>query len=140
MLLPVIVFARLPQGASKYEDLSRFPKRSFDYLSSASMGEKLLSHYDWGGYAIFRLWPKYKVFIDGRADVYGGDYARGVLILDGLEPGWQRELRRADPDVIVWPKKEPLTQALELSPEWRRVRLQPEDKVAAVFVPAKRGK
>ncbi|MDO8586250.1 MAG: hypothetical protein Q7T82_04350 [Armatimonadota bacterium] len=136
LLLPVVIFTRLPQGASKFEDLSKFPKRAFDYLQSEPMGEKLLSRYDWGGYAIFRLWPDYKVFIDGRADVYGGNYAKRVLILDHLKPGWRRELRNADPDVIVWPCDQPLTQALELTPEWRRVRLHPDDKVAAVFVPA----
>ncbi len=28
---------------------------------------------DWGGYLIWRLRPKTKVFIDGRSDVYIGD-------------------------------------------------------------------
>ena len=36
----------------------------------------MFNEYDWGGYLLFRLYPKYRVFIDGRVvrpDVFG-DY------------------------------------------------------------------
>ena len=110
--------------------------RSFDYLASRPEGGKLLTSYGWGGYAIFRLWPKYKVYIDGRADMYGGAMVNSVKELEALSPGWKRELRKANPDVIVWPARLPLAQALDLAPGWRRVALPAKDKVGSVFVPA----
>ena len=30
-----------------------------------------MNHYNWGGYFIWKLYPQYRVFMDGRADVYG---------------------------------------------------------------------
>jgi hypothetical protein len=138
LALPVLIWRLIPCGGpTPYLDLSTYPQRSFEHLRTKSHGGRLLAHYDWGGYAIYSLWPKYRVFVDGRADVYPRDVAKGLVILDDLKPGWRRELRMADPDAIVWPKDKPLVQALELLPEWRRVRLTPDDKVAAVFVPAR---
>jgi len=135
LVLPLLIFIRLPDGGpTPYVDFSKYPKRSFDYLEADREGERLLTHYNWGGYAIFRLWPDYRVFIDGRADVYGRAVIDRVDVLDDLKPGWRRELAHGGPDAIVWPSDKPLSQALELVPGWRRVHLQPDDKVAALFV------
>lgn len=129
--LILIVFRCSPNPLRHLED---YPVRSFDYLEHDRRSGKLLTEYNWGGYAIFRLWPRYRVFVDGRADVYSGEIAAGLTALCRLEPGWQDELKKADPDVVIWRKSEPLAQAMELLPQWRRVRLSPDDRYAAVFV------
>ena len=137
LALPFLIFAMFKWGPNPCREMKDYPVRSFDYLERGGRSGKLLTDYSWGGYAIFRLWPRYKVFVDGRADVYSGEIARSIRILGALEPGWRGELKKANPDAIVWPKKEPLAQALELLPEWRRVKLTPDDKVSVVFVPAR---
>ncbi|MDO8682836.1 MAG: hypothetical protein Q7N50_05075 [Armatimonadota bacterium] len=138
LALPLLIYILLPRnGPTPYLDVKKYPARSFDYLASKPGGGRLLINYDWGGYAIFRLWPKgYRVYIDGRADVYGPKMLNRVKILDGLKPSWRSEIKKANPDVIVWPKDKPLTQALQMDPKWRRIHLSPKDKEAAIFVPA----
>jgi hypothetical protein len=137
LVIPLLIYCLLPRnGPTPYLDVEKYPVRSFDYLSSQH-GGRLLTNYDWGGYAIFRLSPKrYRVFIDGRADVYGPKMMNRIKTLDRLGPSWCQEIEKANPDVIVWPNKEPLTQALRMDPQWRQVRLSPTDNVASVFVPA----
>lgn len=138
LLLPLLIYALLPsKGPTPYQDVTIYPARSFDYLSS-QQGGRLLTNYDWGGYAIFRLSPKtYRVFIDGRADVYGPKMMERIKTLDKLKPSWRQEIEKANPDVIVWPTEEALTQALRMDPRWRQVRISPPDKVASIFVPVR---
>ena len=129
------VTARSPVGCV---DLTGFPTLSLDRLAAGDKGQRLLTPYNWGGYAIFRLWPKYKVYVDGRADVYGKAVLDRLDVLNNLRPGWRNELRKAQPDVIVWPADAPLSQVLDLTGEWRRVALSPDDEAAAMFVPVRR--
>ena len=34
----------------------------------------MLNHYNWSGYFIWKLYPDYRVYIDGRADLYGDGF------------------------------------------------------------------
>jgi hypothetical protein len=45
----------------------KFPVGAADYLLSNHVPGPLFNTYEHGGYLIWRLWPQYKVFIDGRA-------------------------------------------------------------------------
>lgn len=136
-LLPVLILLTLPdKGPTPYLDVTnRYPVAAFDSLEAEPGGGRLLTDYNWGGYAIFRLWPEYQVYIDGRADVYGPGMIERAKKLDKLSPGWQEEVVTAVPDVIVWPAREPLAQALPLTGKWKRVN--PEDRLAAVFMPVR---
>ncbi len=45
----------------------KFPAGAADYLITNHVPGPLFNTYEHGGYLIWRLWPQYKVFIDGRA-------------------------------------------------------------------------
>ena len=47
-----------------------YPQKAVEYLRQHPVGGPLLNEYGWGGYLIWSLGPKHKVFIDGRADIY----------------------------------------------------------------------
>lgn len=51
-----------------------FPKAAVDYLVEHHLRPNLLNDYAYGGYLIWRLYPEYKVLIDGRADMYGDPF------------------------------------------------------------------
>jgi hypothetical protein len=48
-------------------DMWRFPVGAADYLLTHHLPGPLFNTYEHGGYLMWRLWPGYKVFIDGRA-------------------------------------------------------------------------
>ena len=81
----------------------------------------MLNHYDWGGYFIWRLYPQYLVFIDGRADLYGDaleDERSSVYWVQGKD--WQQALARRGIRTVVLPPDAPLVTALRLVPAWKQ--------------------
>lgn len=51
-----------------------FPFKAVKFLAANPMPGNLLNGYTYGGYLIWMLPPQYKVFVDGRADLYGDDF------------------------------------------------------------------
>ncbi|MDH4209650.1 MAG: hypothetical protein OEV76_12295, partial [Anaerolineae bacterium] len=56
-----------------------FPVSAVDFLADRQTIGKMYNLYHWGGYLIWRLYPEHKVFIDGRADVYGDAFIEEYL-------------------------------------------------------------
>jgi len=56
----------------------RYPAGAADFLSSHQVTDRMFNTYEYGGYLMWRLWPRERVFIDGRAlsDQVFDDYAR----------------------------------------------------------------
>lgn len=51
-------------------DREVFPEKPIAFLEANAINGPMFNSYSLGGYIIWRLFPKYKVFIDGRNDVY----------------------------------------------------------------------
>ena len=92
-----------------------------------------MNDFNWGGYLIGHLYPRYQVAMDGRTQVYGEETLRQYRAMTFLEPDWRAFLARCDPDLILWPKDDAFARALELLPEWRQVYMDP---IAVIFVRA----
>jgi hypothetical protein len=45
----------------------RYPEKAAAFILENAPSGRIFNHYDWGGYLTWRLYPEYKVFIDGRA-------------------------------------------------------------------------
>lgn len=56
----------------------RFPKGAADFLLAHNISQPMFNTYEFGGYLMWRLWPRERVFIDGRAlsESVFRDYAR----------------------------------------------------------------
>lgn len=122
-------------AAAKWTTLARnqnareaqvFPQATISFMranslsiNSSRQNKKLFVYYDWGGYAIWKLYPAYGVFIDGRADLYGDDLMRSVSTLLLLHTGWQDILDRWQVETILVPTSCALAQALLLDSHWR---------------------
>jgi hypothetical protein len=78
----------------------------------------LFVYYDWGGYAIWRLYPEYRVFVDGRADLYGDDLLRQFQDSAQLQAGWEQVLDRWGVQAVLMPPSGPLAQGLLLDARW----------------------
>ena len=134
LFLPALVWMRFPQANDEAHCVSKtaYPTAAAGFLAQhPRIGSgRLLNSYDWGGYVIFHLYPKYLVSIDGRADVHHRHMARDLDVIEDLAPGWKAEIRKKKPDVILWPADKPLAVALREDPHWRVLY---EDKKAVVF-------
>jgi hypothetical protein len=107
------------------------PVQAVDSLLALHRPLRLFNYYDFGGYALWRLYPNGgRVFIDGRVEVYGPDVFSQYLAVNYLSSAWPDVLRRYQPDAIMMPTNHPLVTLLSGDPHWQ---LLERDRVATVF-------
>jgi hypothetical protein len=109
-------------------EAEQFPEKAAAFLRSGNYPRKVFVYYDWGGYAIWRLYPEYRVFVDGRADLYGNDLhgndrrdndlLRQFQTTVNLRTGWREVLDGWGLEAVLVPPSCALAQALLLDPEW----------------------
>ncbi len=111
-------------------EAEKFPQKAVAFLRADShpQPQRLFVYYDWGGYAIWKLYPEYRVFADGRADLYGADlngYSYGddllrqsIKTVPELRTGWREILDHWKVQVVLVPPSCALAQALLLDANW----------------------
>jgi len=112
-------------------DAEKVPVSATDFLSSEPGTEPVFSTDSWGGYLIYRLYPKRQVVVDDRHDLYGSARVRELLILMQGEPGWREVLDRWKIHTALLPADSTLANLLrELPQEWR---VAYEDKLSVIL-------
>jgi hypothetical protein len=112
-------------------EASSFPKAAVDWIQANNPPSNIFNTYGWGGYLIWRLYPSYKVFIDGRADVYGDEFIFNFISLQNAETGWDGKLDDQHINTILIEPDVPLAKVLRLSPKWK---IAYEDKTSIIFI------
>ena len=114
-------------------EAASFPSQAVDYLRTANLTGtvRLFPYYDWGGYAIWNLYPKYRVFVDGRSDLYGDEFLKQFETIVRVQSGWRTALEDSHADAILIPPGCALAQALVFDPSWTAPY---RDSKAIVFV------
>ena len=115
----VILHARSVIANQPREQASRFPEGVVAFLSSHPVAVPLFNSYDWGGYFIWELYPGYRVFIDGRADVYGDSFLDQYSNTYSLTDSWRNSLDHWNIQTVVVPPEAPLAVALEAQAGWK---------------------
>lgn len=133
VLLLLIGGSALSQAAGEKDyDLSAYPVQAMKAVDQQGLlGTELLTTDAWGAYVIDEYWPRQRVFIDDRYDMYPTELAEEYFKLAKAMPGWADILDRHHITTIVWPNVKPLSQVLDLAPGWRRIH---QDKLASVWV------
>jgi hypothetical protein len=108
-----------------------YPAAAVDFIANNNLPQPIFNEYIWGGYLIWRLYPNYRVSMDGRADVYGDDLIDEFLSVHDGEPKWRESLdRRGVRTVLVQPDV-PLASLLRVDAGWQKVF---EDQSSIIFV------
>jgi len=71
-----------------------FPQAAAAFLSRERPPGPILNHYSFGGYFIWKLYPQYRVFTDGRADVYGDEFMNDFAASYYLRDDWDIPFKR----------------------------------------------
>jgi hypothetical protein len=101
---------------------AKFPAAAVDFLQAQHVAGTIFNSYDWGGYLIWRLYPRARVFIDGRADVYGDAFIEQVYLPAYRgEANWQSTLERYNVGTILIAPTAPLAAQVARDPTWKRV-------------------
>ena len=86
--------------------------------------------WQWGGYLIYRLWPAFRVFDDGRTDFYGPAFVEDGLDVWDARSNWNRILARYQVNAALLPVDSALATLLREQRDWKAVY---EDQVAVLF-------
>jgi hypothetical protein len=97
----------------------KFPAAAVDWIVQYHPEGNMFNTYGWGGYLIWRLYPEYRVFIDGRADVYGDQFIYDFLSIYRADPGWEERL--SDVNLALLEAGAPLANRMADSPDWQLV-------------------
>jgi hypothetical protein len=114
----------------QYESL-RNPVAAVEFLKSQHLPGPIYNRYGWGGYLIYQLYPDYRVYIDGRADVYGDAFfTEAMRIYDGAGD-WATPLDRYGIKTVLISPDAALANLLKhASDEWKLVY---EDSDTVIF-------
>jgi hypothetical protein len=114
-------------------DPKRFPAAAVSYLEKQNVQGPLVSPDSWGGYLIYRLYPRVRVVVDDRHDFYGEEFLKSYLKMVRVEPGWEDFLQQHPAYCAVVPKDSALANILAETTGWKRIY---SDDVAVAFVRA----
>jgi hypothetical protein len=91
------------------------PRAAFEVLVQNPPMGNLFHSYNWGGYVLWRLYPEYPSFVDGRTDVFSpqvlADYQEAWM----AGPRWSQILETYRVQVVLVEPAAPLAQALRLT-------------------------
>ena len=94
------------------------------------VGSRLFTSDQWGDYILYKLWPRQKVFVDGRSDFYGEKLGNEYLSLMNADFKWYEVSKKYGFNLMLLPVKWPLASVLKLSPQWKVVA---DDGTAILF-------
>jgi len=127
-----VAFVRITQAVGKQNLTSsqQFPAAAVDFLSHERLPQPIYNEYGWGGYLIWRLYPDYRVYIDGRADVYGDAFLEEFLKIHDGGPDWREPLERQGIRTVIVKPDAVLARFLHEESGWSKVF---EDSQAIIF-------
>jgi len=136
LLAPVVLaVTRVWHFAShqRYYESIRNPVAAVEFLKSQRLPGPIYNRYGWGGYLIYQLYPEYRVYIDGRADVYGDAFfTEAMQVYDGVG-NWKQALDRYGIQTVIIDPNVALSTALSNDNGWSKVY---EDDQAVIFTRA----
>lgn len=134
LVTAVLAFAVLRVGLlvkrQSGTEAEKYPQAAVQFLNRERPAGPIFNYYDWGGYFIWKLYPTYRVYIDGRADVYGDSFLDSFAQTYRAQSDWREPLRRYGVQTVVLPPETAMASALRQDQNWDNIF---EDKQAVIF-------
>jgi hypothetical protein len=118
-----VVKVRQPLGKDFNEQLHEetLPVGAIAWIDERHPVGRMFNHYNWGGYLIWRLWPEYKVFVDGRTDLYGDEILGDYVEMQNAGPRTEDLLAEYEISFILTMRQDALSKWLTCREDWQRV-------------------
>ena len=129
MLVSLLSIAR-PVIAKRalYTDI--YPVAAADWIVAHDLPPEMFNPYHWGGYLIHRLYPRYRVFIDGRVDLYGREVYEDWQTVRYAEDGWEQVLEKYNVQWGILAEFYDTVGAVKSSSDWEIIY---DDGTAVIF-------
>ena len=117
--------------ANAHFDPTRMPVAAVDHLQTMGISAPVLTPDSWGGYVIYRLYPRNQIVLDDRHDLYGEQILALYLKMYRAQPGWNDFLRDHNVTCVLMPRNAAISAMLSQTPGWKAVY---SDDLAIMFV------
>jgi hypothetical protein len=107
------------------------PVKAAAFIKDVGLQGNMFNPNEFGGYLIYTLFPDYRVFVDGRADMYGDVFMKRYARLVDLKPDWRDELDTYHVNWIVCHTYYKLSILLYTARDWKLIY---SDETASIFV------
>jgi hypothetical protein len=131
-LVVLVFFAALAAGRIPV----RFPEKTasraaIDFLLANPIRGNMFNNDEIGDYVIYWLYPRHKVFVDGRSDMYGEPILKEYSMVTGIEPGWKDVLDKYNINYIFFYTDSVLVRHLLTDSGWKSIY---SDNVSSIFL------
>lgn len=109
----------------------RVPVEATAFILKEGIQGRIYNTYHYGGYLIQQLYPAQKVFIDGRADMYGDAFMKEAIEISGGKANWEKLFDKYRIDYVLVQRDEPLRQLLLMRGDYKLVY---EDKADSILL------
>jgi hypothetical protein len=119
-------------GAVSYDfDPKTKPVAAVRFLEQANLPGNMFNNDEFGDYVIYAAWPRYKIFFDGRSDMYGTDRLKEYIKVTNFEDGWEKVLEKYRIEWIFFNTDSRFSRFLRERKGWVMIY---QDKVASIFI------
>jgi hypothetical protein len=131
-LVVLVVFAGIVAGKIPVRFTEKTtPNAAIDFLRANPIRGNMFNNDEIGDHVIYNLYPQYKVFVDGRLDMYGSRILKEYDEVISLRPGWRDVLVKYDINFVLYYTDSLLSHILTSDEGWRRIYT---DDVATIFL------
>ena len=127
----VVLFLVASGGIVFRFDEKHKPVAAVEFLMKEPIGGRMYDNDEFGDYLIYATYPRYKVFFDGRSDMYGTGRLKEFQTIAWLSPDWDNVAAKYDFRWFFVGSDSVLTRYLLARPEWKLIY---SDNVANIHV------
>jgi hypothetical protein len=118
------------QFMNAHFDAKRFPVQAAGFIAQRNISDPIFAPDAWGGYLIYRLYPRTRVYVDDRHDLYGDNFLKNYLEIMRVTPQWRVSLNATGVNWVLLPEESPAANILKEDPAWSTIY---QDSVAILF-------
>ena len=132
IILVVLLFYLGINGTIKYDfDLKRHAIEATEFILKEKIPGNMFNDDEFGDYLIYAAYPLYKVFFDGRSDMYGERHMKKYLSVLRLENDWQNIIEEYQIGWIFYKADSLLSRYLNERNDWKLIYA---DGIAHIYV------
>jgi len=131
-LFVLVFFAALAAGKIPVHFPEKMaPESAIHFLRANPIRGNMFNDDTIGDHVIYNLYPQYKVFMDGRLDMYGTRIVKEYEKVISLQPGWRDVLVKYDINFVFFYTDSLLSRTLASDESWKQIYT---DNVATIFL------
>ncbi|ACV68466.1 hypothetical protein [Desulfohalobium retbaense] len=107
------------------------PVQAVEFIKNEHIPGNMFNDDEFGDYVIYSAYPEYKVFFDGRSDMYGNEHLRNYIKIIRLGKGWENVFEEYNIQWVFFNAESLLSRYLLEKKDWHLIYA---DEVAHIYV------